>query len=218
MSDRALPSVPCRQRLRIRFRKENDLRWIGHRDLARAFERLVRRARLALRMSEGYHPKPKINFPSALALGIEGLDEVVELELAEPADPPDVLRRLALVAPAGLTVTSVRTIESGVPKPRVRAMHYRFPVPAARQPRVRQGAEDLLAQATLPFRREGRSQPVDLRADLTSLEVRDGALLFCIGASHHASVRPGDVLTLLGLTDLQQQGYFLTRTAVELAS
>ncbi len=67
-----------RQKLRIRFRKTGDLRLISHRDLARAFERLFRRADLPLAMSQGFHPHARINFPSALALGIQGEDEVVE--------------------------------------------------------------------------------------------------------------------------------------------
>ena len=44
-----------RQRVQIRFRKHDDLRFIGHRDLLRTLERLFRRAGLKLRMSEGFH-------------------------------------------------------------------------------------------------------------------------------------------------------------------
>ena len=64
-----------RQRARIRFRKEGDLRLIGHRDLVRAVERTLRRAGVQLSMSEGFHPKARLNFPSALSVGITGEDE-----------------------------------------------------------------------------------------------------------------------------------------------
>src|SRR5262245_60785641 len=74
---------PIRQRVRVRFTKQDDLRWISHRDLMRVWERLFRRAGVALSMTEGFHPKPRINFPSALAVGIAGLDELVEIDLAE---------------------------------------------------------------------------------------------------------------------------------------
>ena len=49
----------------------------------RSLERLFRRAGLSLGMSEGYRPKPRMNFPLALAVGIEGRREVMELELNE---------------------------------------------------------------------------------------------------------------------------------------
>ena len=76
-----------RPRVRIRFCKQGDLRLIGHRDLMRCLERLFRRAGLALAMSQGFHPKPRVTFPLALAVGIEGLDEVMELELTESPLP-----------------------------------------------------------------------------------------------------------------------------------
>ena len=65
----ATPPAPTRVRYRIRFAKSGLLRWTSHRDLARLWERLVRRAALKLSMTEGFHPKPRIGFPSALALG-----------------------------------------------------------------------------------------------------------------------------------------------------
>ena len=62
-----------RTRLRIRFRKQGDLRLIGHHDLVHAWERLLRRAGLKLRMSQGFHQRPKLSFPSALSIGLFGI-------------------------------------------------------------------------------------------------------------------------------------------------
>ena len=78
-----------RLRVRIRFSKQGDLRLIGHRDLMRCLERVFRRAGLALGFSQGFHPKPRMTFPLALAVGIEGLDEVMEVELAERDGQPE---------------------------------------------------------------------------------------------------------------------------------
>ena len=84
-----------RHRVRIRFCKQGDLRLIGHRDLARVWERVFRRAGVAVRMSEGFHPKPRLSFPSALAMGVIGLDEVLDAELTEAHRPDDLLAALA---------------------------------------------------------------------------------------------------------------------------
>ncbi len=70
-----------RRRVRIRFSKSGMLRYLGHRDFVRAIERLLRRAGVVPAMTEGFHPKPKMSFPLALAVGIEGWDEILELEL-----------------------------------------------------------------------------------------------------------------------------------------
>lgn len=226
MSTAPSPSIADYQRLRIRFRKHGDLRWISHRDLVRAMERLCRRADLALRMSEGFHPKPKLSFPSALALGIEGLNEVMELELVRPVHAEAIRQRLNSLAPAGLTITQIAVVAGGEvatgavatsrSKARVRAMWYQFPVPNERRQRVEQAIERLMGSSSWLVERAGRPQPVNMMADLMAVEWRDAMVCFRLRASDQASARPRDVLQALGLTDLEQQGHFLSRFEVEL--
>ncbi len=93
-----------RQRVRIRFTKQDDLRWISHRDLMRVWERLFRRAGVALSMTEGFHPKPRINFPSALAVGIAGLDELLEVDLAEQHTADSLQAAIQPELPPGMRV------------------------------------------------------------------------------------------------------------------
>lgn len=117
----------AKTRLRIRFTKSGDLRWISHRDLARVWERLLRRAGLQLAFSQGFHPKPRISFPSALALGIEALDEVVELEVlgeVNLASIGDVLRR---EMPPGMELLELQELTSGLGKARVLGASYQIP-------------------------------------------------------------------------------------------
>jgi len=206
-----------RIRLRIRFRKVDDLRWISHRDLVRALERLFRRAKLVLRMSEGFHPKPRMSFPSALALGVEGLDEVMELELAESMQAEDVQQRLTELAPPGLVITHVMVVDPAKGKMRVQSMAYRFPLPGDRCEEVRHTISDIMNQPQVLVTRDGRQDPIDLRAGLEELTVTDDGVNFRIRESHNVSVRPRDLLEFLKLADLESEGYYLTRTSVELA-
>src|SRR5436190_10083839 len=99
-----------RVKLRIRFKKHSDLRLISHHDLMRSFERMLRRAALPFHSTEGFNPKPRMAFALSLALGIEGLDEVVELELDEELPLDEVRGRLSRQAPAGLEVLSLRRV------------------------------------------------------------------------------------------------------------
>ena len=102
-----------RPRVRIRFSKQSTLRLIGHRDLMRSLERLFRRAGLSLGMSEGYRPKPRMNFPLALAVGIEGRREVMELEVNEAPPADELLARLRAQAPPGLRIESLEVLPPG---------------------------------------------------------------------------------------------------------
>src|SRR5436309_13789025 len=95
-------------KVRIRFRKDGDLRLLSHHDLMRTFERMLRRAALPFRSTEGFHPKPRMVFALSLPLGVAGLDEVVEVELTQELPADDVLSRLAAQAPPGLHLFSIR--------------------------------------------------------------------------------------------------------------
>ena len=210
-----------RQRVRIRFRKEGDLRWISHRDLARAFERLFRRMGLRLSMSEGFHPKARMSFPSALALGIEALDEVMEFELAEHVDRAELAQRLAALAPPGLVVFDVQMLPENTPKLKIVGMSYEAPVPPERRDAVAQAIQHVAAQTQWMLERDKPSAPVDLKADLESLELADGPqgllVRFRMAATHAATVRPREVLEAVGLGDLEHEGHWLTRTSVHVS-
>jgi radical SAM-linked protein len=205
-----------RQKLRIRFRKFGDLRLISHRDLARAFERLFRRAQLPMAMSEGFHPHPRINFPSALALGIQGEREWVEALMNEPVCEDAARERLVEHSPAGLEISEVRALDINTPKPQVDRTTYEIPLPPERRAAAAQAISDLLACDEYLIRRDGRDEPIDLRDTLVSAGLADDRLRFTLHARREAQARPRDVLAALGLDDLESHGLWLTRTEVQL--
>jgi len=204
-----------RQRVRMRFCKRGDLRLIGHRDLMRCLERLFRRAGLPLAMSQGFHPKPRMTFPSALAVGIEAVDEVLELELAKPCTAEELLQRLAPQAPPGLRLTSVEVLPEGAPKARARSFSYQVPIPAGCGDGLAEKIDRLMAGSSCPIRRPHRHTSVDLRPLLAELSLEAGVLRMRLGAGIGAAAGPRDVLSALGLPDLELEGVHLTRTAVE---
>ena len=203
-------------RARICFRKTGDVRFIGHRDLVRAFERALRRSGLELRMSEGFHPKAKLSFPLALGVGIEGAQEVMEVEFDQEIVAGQLLDILRGECPPGIEITHVEVLPPGVKKAQVESIEYELPVPQKRQPAVAAAIEDLWKQAECTVQRAGRKTPVDVRADLAALEITHGNLRIRQRITGTASVRPREILQLLGIADLEAQGSWLTRTVVEL--
>jgi radical SAM-linked protein len=205
-----------RWRVRVRFSKQGDLRWIGHRDLARCFERWFRRAGLPLRMSEGFHPKPRISFPLALAVGIAGVDEVLELELTEPLSAGEIASRLAPSAVPGLAIGAVEVLPPQGKKAQVHCVAYQIPVPPQREPGLTERIQRIRQSDVWPVAKPNRERPVDLCAALAEMSYGEQMLRFRLRASHESSAGPREVLTALELADLEQQGALLTRTAVEL--
>ena len=208
-----------RHRVRIRFRKEGDLRLIGHRDLARVWERVFRRAAVEVRMSEGFHPKPRLSFPLALAMGVTGLDEVLEAELAEARSPDDLLAALAPRLVEGLSIISIEVLPGEGRASRVERVAYELPVPddrrAALVERLARWPETAQTDRSRGPDHQGR-KPVDLAALVEQIELCEGRLRLEVRVSGEGTARPRELLAALGLDDLEQQGVYLTRTAVEL--
>ncbi|MGQ9505783.1 MAG: TIGR03936 family radical SAM-associated protein [Thermogutta sp.] len=206
-----------RQRVRIRFSKSGDLRFIGHHDLVRALERLFRRAQLPLAFSQGYHPKPRISFPLALALGIEGHNEVLELELSEALSGEEILARLAEHAIPGLQFLSVEVIPPGAAKARVERVVYEIFVPEDRLHVAQAQIDELCHRSELLLERPGRNSPRDYRSQLENLDLENNRLRMVIRVEPNGSIHPREILRLLGLDNLEAEGYYLVRTNVELA-
>jgi radical SAM-linked protein len=204
-------------RVRIRFCKQGDLRLISHRDLVRAMERVFRRAGIAVRMSEGFHPKPRMSFPSALGLGIAGRHEVVEIDLDEGLPASELLATLATFAPVGLEFLTAEVVAPGSRKAQARSFTYETEPPEARRAELPAAIERLLSATSWPIARPGQTSPIDVRPLIEDLRVEGGRLRMRLLASHEAGARPRDVLAALGWhDDLDGSVWALERTEVEL--
>ncbi len=94
-------------KLRMRFEKNDLLKYISHLDMMRTFARAMRRANLPLSFSQGFTPRPKIVFASALPVGVTSSGEYMDVEFEEEIEPEDVAARLNSVLPRGLFIKKV---------------------------------------------------------------------------------------------------------------
>ncbi len=110
---------PGRTRVRLRFSKLGKVRFTSHRDIARIWERALRRAELPVAYSEGFSPRPRVSFGLALPTGHEGLGEYLDVELAGNPDEDRRLDRLAErldpCLPVGFRVGGAGLVEPGAP-------------------------------------------------------------------------------------------------------
>jgi radical SAM-linked protein len=206
-------------KVRLRFAKRGDLRLVSHHDLMRCLERALRRAEIPVAQSQGFNPRPRVVFTQALALGIEGRREVVELDLAEPMEPPEVLRRLRGAAPPGLDFLDAESAPPGRPA-HAGAAAYRLDVPAERRGDARAALARFVASDAWPYTRHrpDRDVAIDLRPFLLDAQLDgDGTLGFRLKITPGGSARPEELLDALGLRDLLGRGAVLARTDLELA-
>ncbi len=214
-------------RLRITFSKTGSLRYIGHLDLHKIWERTVRRAGLSLVYSQGFHPGPKIQLACALPLGFASRAELVDIWLEQAApgtaaeSPAEISREiipyrelLQAAAPPGLGIASVDQVDPSIPplQTQVTSAEYEAtlldPVDEAH---LAKNISSTLEAASLPRKRRGKTY--DLRPLIETLKIarNDGEplqmpeqsptiLIFMrLAAREGATGRPEEVLDVLGI-------------------
>lgn len=101
--------------VRLRFAKRGPVRFISHRDVARAFERAFRIAEVPLAFSRGFSPHPKVSFGPALAVGYESDAEYLDLECTEAVDLAGLASAVTDGLPDGMAVTGVVALADRAP-------------------------------------------------------------------------------------------------------
>jgi len=174
---------------------------------ARAF----RRAALPVRMSQGFNPRPRFSLPAPLPVGIEGLDEVIELDLTERTPPEDLCRRLDAVLPEGVKTLRAETVEPAARAP-IGTLAYRLlgPLP--------DGAVERCAAGGLRATRPGGKE-VDVSRYLTRLSPCDGGCDFELAVTDEGTARPAEVVAALcGAEPERSRHMSVVRTSVNLVA
>ena len=100
---------------RIQFSKTGRLKFIGHLDLLRTFQRVLKRAQIPLAYSQGFNPHPLLSFAHPLALGSTGLREYMEMQLEKEMEEKEILARLNANFPEHLHASLCERIPEGTP-------------------------------------------------------------------------------------------------------
>jgi radical SAM-linked protein len=98
---------PAVQHLVVRYAKRGKMRFASHRDVARAFERGVRKAGLPIAYSAGFTPHPKISYAGGAPTGVASEAEYLSLTLTSPQAAGQVCQRLNAALPDGIDVIDV---------------------------------------------------------------------------------------------------------------
>lgn len=198
-------------RLRVTFSKQGALRYTGHLDLHKIWERAARRAQLPLTYSQGFHPHPQIQLAAALPLGFSSRCEVVDLKLNETLPLDGLVERIQAAVPAGLHILAAESVDERAPALQTQVASAEFEVELlehADLDELTQKLDSVIAAESLP--RERRGKPYDLRPLIEKLALThppsfpsgEGLrvrVFMRLAAREGATGRPEEVLDALGI-------------------
>ncbi len=187
-------------RIRITFQKLGALRYTGHLDLHKLWERAARRAELPLAYSQGFHPQPKMNIAAALPLGFSSRCEVLDMRLEHDIQLDGLVEKLQGTLPTGIQVTSVESVDERAPTLQTQVVSAEYEVSLAEADfgsEVKRKIESVLAAESIV--RIRREKEYDLRPLIETLDLLDGKILMKLAAREGATGRPEEVLDMLGI-------------------
>lgn len=95
--------------IRVKFIRGEEVKFISHLDLMRAFERAIRRSGLPIAYSQGFNPHQQMVFGLPLSVGVTSEAEYGDFELTEKLEPLDFMERLNSQLPKGLLITKAES-------------------------------------------------------------------------------------------------------------
>jgi radical SAM-linked protein len=203
------PSAPVQCRVRLRYAKRGTARFTSHRDVARAFERALRRAAAPVAYSQGFSPHPKISWLGAAPTGAASEAEYVEIGLTCVVDPEEFGFAVGTALPAGLAVVDCVLANTGGFSERIDASSWRIELPGMGEgpvlARLRAAVEGVLAAERVEVRRLTKKgvRIVDVRPCLVRLAVVAPDVS---GASLPASAQVGEPRALGSSTAARPTG------------
>jgi radical SAM-linked protein len=198
------------QRLRLKFSRGEELKFLSHLDLMRLWERALRRAGLPLAYSEGFSPHPQIALAAPLSVGVTSQAELMDVLLSRWVPPQSFMAQVSEQLPCGVDLLEAWPVGPKAPslQSQVRFIEYKVEVVVERGcEEVESALQSFLSAKELPWHhfRDTGARHYDLRALVDDLWLVDCHDSLCVlgmrlRCDEKGAGRPEQVAKALGFS------------------
>lgn len=184
-------------KVRVKFSKKGSMKFIGHLDVMRYFQKLIRRAGIDVAFTEGFNPHMIMSFASPLGIGLTSDAEYMDIELLSPISSQEAIERMNQAGTDELEVTGFVQIPEGKADKAmtlVAAADYTVRFRTGHEPSVdwQSGLEDFLTRETiLVMKKTKRSEKeVDIRPMIYEWSLQDNTIFLKLASGSVANLKP----------------------------
>ncbi len=187
-------------KIRIKFRKYGNLKFIGHLDVQRYFQKCVRRAGIDVAYTKGFSPHQIMSFASPLGIGLESGGEYMDMEVNSFSGSADTVKRLNEAGVEGIEVLSAKVLPEGAGNAMasVAAAGYTIRFREGRAPRFdwKEKLSEFFSQESIMITKETKKSTLemDIRPGIFEWRLRGDALYLLVDASSSGNIKPGMVV------------------------
>ena len=190
-------------KIRIKFAKEGTMKFIGHLDTMRYFQKVMRRADVDIRYSEGFSPHQIMSFAAPLGVGLESRGEYVDIEVLSTDSSKEMLRRINENMVEGMEALSYRALpdDAGNAMSLVAAADYEVRFREGYEPEDLEaffaGIPEFLKKEEILFLKKTKKgeKEINIRPQIYQMEARPEHKIFLqIATGSAANLKPDAVL------------------------
>ena len=188
-------------KVRVKFAKEGAMKFIGHLDIMRYFQKAIRRAKLPIAYSGGYSPHMIMSFAAPLGVGVTSTGEYFDMEITESVSSAEMVRRFNETMAEGMKVLSVREVPDGkanVCMALVAAADYTVTFREGKEPACdwKNKVEDFVSQESIVIMRKTKrsEQETDIRPWIYCMEVRGNGVFMQLSSGSVHNLKPDLVM------------------------
>jgi radical SAM-linked protein len=187
-------------KVRIKFSKEGPVRFIGHLDIMRYFQKAIRRAGIDIAYSTGFSPHQIMSFASPLSVGHESCGEYFDVELNSITDTEDIKMRLNRTMAEGIQILQVAVLDEteGNAMASVAAADYliSFRDSVSLPDDWKEKLTAFYKKDKIPVIKKTKKgeREIDLKETIYQLEIREDQVYMLLDAGSGSNMKPGFVL------------------------
>ena len=195
-------------RLRVRFKRGPEIKFISHLDIVRLWQRAFRRAGIPVAYSEGFNPHPRLSLAAPLALGVTSEAELMDIVTTRGVSPHNFEESVNRQLPPGIEILQVYLVATTLPslQSQIGYAEYRVEVETEKNEEdIRSTLDSLLSREHLPWQHQRDTGPrsYDLRALINNLWLASCCSGYCtigmrLRCNSGGSGRPEQVVKALG--------------------
>lgn len=202
--------------LRIKFSKRGNIRFIGHLDVMRFFQKAIRRAQIDVSYTQGYSPHQIMSFASPLGVGLESDAEYMDLDVNSLTSCEEIKNRINAVSVPGIQVQSVKILppDAGNAMASVAAASYEVSFRPGKESKadISKSIDSFLKKEHILYTKETKkgTREIDLKEGIYSLSWEQDHFVMLLDASSARNIKPKQVIEAL----LREQGEELLENAL----
>ena len=191
-------------KLRIKFSKKGPLRFIGHLDIMRYFQKAIRRSDIDIAYSTGFSPHQIMSFAAPLGVGVESEGEYFDIEANSVTTAEDMIARLNAEMAEGMAITGIRILPDNAKNAMasVKAASYRLNWKDGYSPEynLTEAVSEFLSREEVLYTKQTAKSVIErnLKEAVYELKAIDERTVYMlVDASSAGNVKPGAVIDCL---------------------